>query len=131
MYHICDIIQPQDSVSNAESSVSQASKSSKAKISALCIKAKFQENRARQRLEAERQRLAQEHEVERLDTQGELAITVAGDAILHLPEDIANPRPPLLHALLPTPYSGGSRATLSVKHINTILLVFPSTLVVT
>ena len=105
MSHVSDIIQPQDSVSNAGSSVSQASKSSKAKISALRIKAEFQEKRARQRLEAERQRLEQEHEFERLDIQEELAIAVAEDAILHLPEDSANPRPPLLHAELSSPPS--------------------------
>ena len=61
MSHVSDKIQPQDSVFNAGSSVSQASKSSKAKISALRIKAEFQEKRARQRFEAERQCLEQQH----------------------------------------------------------------------
>ena len=100
MSHVSDNIQPHDSVSNTGSSVSKASKASKAKITTLRIKAEFQERRARQLLEAERQ----QHELERLQIQEELATAVAEDNILNEPEDSAMQRPPLLHAELSSPH---------------------------
>ena len=86
-------IRPQDSVSNTGSASTSTSKSSRAKVAALRIKAAFHGRRAQ--MEFSDFQLRQERE--RLDIQEELAIAEAEDQIIQ--EERAASRP--LHSIPP------------------------------
>ena len=138
MSHVSDNILPHDSVSNAGSGSSRASsRASRAKITSLRIKAEFQQKRAQQQLDTERQQIEadlkmkrqqfeadlnmerqhreaqlqashRKRELSQLQIEEELAIAVAEDTILNDIEDSAFPRPPQNAAELSSPPHGAA-----------------------
>ena len=114
-----------------------SSRASRAKITALRIKAEFQQKRAQQQLDAERQQIEadlkmkrqqieadlnmerqhreaqlqashRERELTQLQIQEELAIAVAEDTIINDTEDCAFPRPPQIASELSSPPHGAA-----------------------